>query len=177
MRIRKALPSTLMAATLCLVNCECFSVPHVFWPKHDVAATQAGENQAAGTVLIAARKSVFKEAVVKGVVDSLVADSLRVDIVGLDSTRNMDSTTLVSYDAIVLLNTCMSWNMDRRVNGLLKRLPDHAPFVILTTSGDSCWMPSERRRDFDAVCSASEDVKIQPVVDEIVGKVREKLRG
>ncbi len=170
-------PAALLALALCLLNCECFSIPHLFWPKKDLAATTLTAPAVRGTILIASRESAFKQAVVERVADSLAADSFQVDIVGLDTTRDIDSATFVSYQAVVLLNTCMSWAMDRRVNALLKRLPDHSRFVILTTSAAACWMPAERRRDFDAVCAASEDAKVQPVVDEIVELVRRKTNG
>ena len=58
-------------------------------------------------------------------------------------------------------------------NENLKNFEDKEKIVLLTTSGGGDWMP--KPAGVDAISSASKSNKVEPLADEIVGKVRKIL--
>jgi len=148
----------------------CVSIPHLVMPQRDIKAREINAPTNRPRVLIASRSSDYKKALVKRIAEELGDDSAYVKVRGLKRLAKQEQAD--SFDVVVLINTCMAWDMDRNVKKFLRRNPGHDKLIVLTTSAGADWLP--RKRDFDALSGASEMERIEKVVDEIVGKVREK---
>ena len=81
------------------------------------------------------------------------------------------------YSAVIIVNTCIAWALDRRVETFLERQRDHANIVVLTTAGDAKWMPDTKGRNYYAITTASIKTDVQKVADEVMGRVRTVLGG
>lgn len=164
----------LTAAALALVIAGCVSLPHMLSPKRDMAAREYGNPQMKRKVLIGARRSEFKQAVVERVADSLAADSVYVKIVGL---RHLKEAEGEPWNAVVLLNSTMSWCMDYRVRAYLRRHRSNENVIVLTTSATGRWEPRRRKGNHDAVSAASEPDRVGALAADILARVRARLRG
>jgi hypothetical protein len=173
MKTHTFFPLVFLVTAWCTVFTGCFSIPHLFWPQKDISPSKRTSKSAQHSVLIASRKSDFKEAVVERISSSISSGSYAVHIIGCEQ---LDTVNAAAYDAIVLINTCMSWAMDRNVNAFLRRTADHGRIIVLTTSADGKWAPRGRRRTFDAVTAASEmetaDTVAQGIVEKIMARTR-----
>jgi hypothetical protein len=61
----------------------------------------------------------------------------------------------MDYAAVVVINSCLAWGLDKDVSHFLDRQNTTANIILLTTSGDGLWLPDKRGRDFDAISGAS----------------------
>jgi hypothetical protein len=120
-------------------------------------------------VLIAARSSEFKDAVISRIKEAFKDEVVYMKFIGIDHLKKENGD---DYSAVVVINTCMGWNMDRHVKSFVKRQKDQSNVVVLTTSGDGDWMPKMEDYDFDAISSASEMHKVDEIADKIIAKVR-----
>ena len=151
-----------------------FSVPHLFWPKHDIQPSTLNDSACEHKVLVAARTSAFKDSVIAGLKARFAGRPVFIRFVGLKQVRYESAA---AYDAVVLINTCMSWDPDRQVLWFLRHNRDaHQRIIVLTTSGSGRWEPRKRGRVYDAVSAASEPDYLQRTVDALVTKV-EALTG
>ena len=150
----------------------CFSVPHLFWPQKNVPFREIHTTDLETKVLVAPRQSAFKEAVAAKVAGFFEDRDVYVRIIGMDRLKKEDGS---SYRAVVLMNTCMSWDMDRAVKSFLKKQKDPGRVIVLTTSGDGKWMPKPKDRAFDAIASASVDSRVDEVAQTIVQKVLDRI--
>ena len=71
-----------------------------------------------------------------------------------------------------MINTCMSWDMDRNVKAFLKKHKNQGNMIILTTSGDGKWLPKMKDQNFDAISAASEKNKVDEVANTIITRVK-----
>jgi len=146
----------------------CFSIPHLIWPQQDIAAFELHHPSLPGKVLVASRNSPFKGALVQRICDALDDDSVYVKGIGIPQLRREKPE---SYSAVVLINSCMSWSMDRHVKRFLKNHTNHSNIIVLTTSATGEWLPRKKKRTFDALCSASEQTALGPLADGIAAKI------
>jgi len=157
-----------------LLTCTgCVSIPHLVWRQHDIETREVNPGARDRKVLIASRASDYKKALVERVATMLSGDSAYVKVRGLDDLA--DEEDVDSFDVVVLINTCMAWDMDRNVKKFLKRNPYHGKVVLLTTSAGGDWLPRRRWSDVDALSGASEMARVDEVAEEIVGKVRARM--
>lgn len=151
-----------------------FSIPHLFWPQRDIQPSTLNDSSCGHRVLVASRASPFKDSVVAGLKARFEGRPVFIRFAGL---KELNNHTAAGYEAVVLINTCMSWDPDRRVLRFLRHNRDaHARIVVLTTSGSGRWEPRKRGRVYDAVSAASEQDHLQRTVDALVTKV-EALTG
>lgn len=145
-----------------------------FWPQKSLEHREVGSPTAPHALLIGGTGSDFKNAAVQAVVDSLRSDSLHIKVVGVKALRSEDPS---AYDAVLVVNTCMGWNMNSRLKKYISSHPDYERFVVLTTSGDpdSCCASHKLPENMDAVSSASVSRKLPAVVDEALGLLRQYL--
>jgi hypothetical protein len=135
-----------------------------------VKSTETGDPKAEKRVLIATQRSEFKEAVVSRVVQELERDMCYVKVIDL---KRLEEEPAGSYDAVVVVNTCKAWSLSGRASRFVKQFPDKKRVVLLTTAGGEGWKPGAL--GVDAITSASKAYKVDPVADEIFGKVRKIL--
>ena len=83
----------------------------------------------------------------------------------------MKKEDATDYNAVVMLNKCMGWQMDRNVNGFLKRYQDHKNMIVLTTSGDGGWLPKMKGRNFNAISAASKKANVEDVANQVISKI------
>ena len=133
--------STLILMSSCVI-------PRTLWPQKDVVE-QSSSN---ARILIASRSSEFKDAVVNKTALLLQNDSIPVRIVGLNS---LDTIKVDGYKAILLVNTCVAWDLDRNINTFLEKVGTTNNIIIFTTAGDSLWSPPKDNHAYDAITSAS----------------------
>jgi len=154
--------SSLVLVVVVLAFCGC--------AVRAVKTTEAGDPRAGNKVLIATQRSEFKEAVVSRIVEDLREDLCYVKVIDLKALKDEPATL---YDAVVVVNTCKAWRMTRGASRFVKDFEDKEKVVLLTTAGGGDWMP--KSAGVDAVSSASKSQKVDPLADEIVGKVRKIL--
>jgi hypothetical protein len=164
-------PLTVICVVVFLSGVFC-AAPRYFWPQDDVTSYETGDPSWEKSVLIASRSSDFKQAVLKRAVNSFIDEPVFMKIIGVDQLKKEHAE---DYSAVVLINTCIAWGMDRRVNKFLNRLEDQSNIIVLTTSGDGEWVPKMKDRNFDAVSAASEEANIDETAEKIVSKVRALL--
>lgn len=121
-------------------------------------------------ILIASTSSKFKQALVRQLTDAMQADDIYFKIIGLDLLARESAP---DYDAVLLINTCMAWDMDQRVKHFLRNNTACEHVIVLTTSGSSQWLPKKRGAEFDAVSSASQ----MDHIDDLVERLQTKLSG
>lgn len=152
-----------------VMQLSCFSVPHLIWPQKDIEISEVNEPALEKKVLVASRSSEFKDAVVGKIKEAFKDEQVYMKFIGVELLEKEKAT---DYDAIVMINTCMSWDMDRNVKGFLKRHEDQSNMIVLTTSGGGDWMPKMKGRNFDAVSAASKKEKVDEIASNIVDKIR-----
>ena len=122
-------------------------------------------------VLIANEGSEFKTAVLDQVVAGLQADGCTVVTTDLAGLADPSAATL---DAVLILNECWAWQPRRQVRRFLGRSDRKDRVVLLTTAGDPDW--KHGKMGVDAVSSASEEAKVQPVANDLLRRVRQRLK-
>ena len=147
------------------------SVPHYFWPKKDIETSELNQLSFEKKILVAARSSEFKDAIIEKITEEFKGDSVYFKFTGLKSLKSED---IGLYNAFVLINTCMAGGMDPVAKDFVKRRKDKK-IVVLTTSGDGGWLPKIKDQSFDAIATASEKNKTAPVAKEIIDKIRTSL--
>jgi hypothetical protein len=164
-------PLAFFFACTALLAAGC-AVPRMIWPQKDIAPAEINSSSLAKRVLVASLSSEFKDAVVARIRGELEGEAIYIRIVGLDRLDEEDAT---SYDAVILINTCIAWGMAREVDSFLERPTDYRHVIILTTSGDGAWLPDKKDREFDAIATASEKADVEAVAGRIISKTKTLL--
>jgi hypothetical protein len=144
------------------------SVPHRVLPQKDMPASELNEPSLDKKVLVASRYSEFKEAVIEKLKEAFKDQPVYIKFIGLGDLEQEDAKR---YNAVVMINKCMAWQMDRNVIGFVKRYKDQGNMIVLTTSGDGNWLPKMEGRNFDAISSASKQANVDKVAGQIIDKV------
>jgi hypothetical protein len=144
------------------------SVPHRVLPQKDIQPGEFNEPTLDKKVLVASRYSEFKEAIIGKLKQAFKDQPVYIKFIGLGELEKEDAS---QYNAVVMLNKCMAWQMDRNVIGFLKRYEDQDNMIVLTTSGAGNWLPKMKGRNFDAISSASKKANVDEVANQIIEKV------
>jgi hypothetical protein len=144
------------------------------WPQKNIPTNEYGDLKASKRVLIGGLESPFKEAIVKSIVDSLVKDSVYVKTVSLKRLKREEPT---KWNAILILNYCMAWEINYKVKKYISSFPQYHGFVVITTSGDSTSCPAAKKlpENVDAISTASEDQKLPEISAHVLDLLREKI--
>ncbi len=170
---RRNFDSTAIALLLLTLPGLFGCTPQYFWPQKDIAAREVNSSDLRNKILIASRQSAFKEAVVKRIENHYRGKDVYVKIIGLGQLdRRSDST----FSAVVLVNTCLAWDMDRNVKRYLKAHPRRSGLVIVTTSGDGRWAPKQPDA-FDAIACASADSRVDEVTTSVLSSLEKHLEA
>jgi hypothetical protein len=157
---RTLLSHVVLVMSLIVCGCAAKAVNTAEW----------GDLKANQRVLIATQKSEFKETVVSRIAGELEKDLCYVKVIDL---KKLKKTPATDYDAVVVVNTCKAWRLTGGALKFVKTFPDKDKVVLLTTAGAEDWTP--RKVEVDAITSASEEGKADPVADDIVARVRNIL--
>jgi hypothetical protein len=163
--------SHVLLLSLSIMHTSCF-VPRLIWPQGDIQHDELNTPSLEKKVLVASRSSEFKDAVVMEIRDAFKEKPVYVKFIGIDNLKEEDAS---DYSAVVLISTCIAWKLDRHVNGFFNRHGNHNNMIVLTTSGDGDWLPDKKGRNFDAISSASQSVKIKEVANSMIEKIRSLL--
>ena len=145
------------------------------WPQKNMPVRTFGDSLANKRVLIGGIASPFKDAMVASIVDTLVKDSVFVKTIGIKDLKKEKATT---WNAILLLNTCMAWELNYKVKKFAKKYPDYQSIVVVTTSGDpkTCGSTKQIPDNVDAISTASEKQKLPEVTAHVLELLRKKMK-
>jgi hypothetical protein len=164
---------------VCLLGIASVAQAHFMskiWPEKSIARREFGDTHASHRVLIGGISSPFKDSIIAAVIDSLTADSVYVKTVGLKDLQNQKPG---EWDAVLIANTCMAWEIEDAVRSFVGRYPGYRAFVVLTTSGDpkGCGSSKNLPANIDAVATASVKERRSPVLGQLLADIREKLKS
>jgi hypothetical protein len=154
---------------LLLVGC---AVPQHFWPQKDIVGTDEGIIHGEQIVLIASRRSEYKIGLVEELQKQLASVQISHKTIGVKQLDKVDS---MDYAAVVVINTCLAWDLDNDVSEFLDRQKTTANIILLTTSGDGLWLPDKRGREFDAISGASIEANITDVAQYLMERIQKRL--
>jgi hypothetical protein len=149
-------------------------LPHYIWPQSDIEFYEINQETLDEKILIASRKSEFKNAVVNKIEDAFIGKAVYIKIIGLDSLKNEDAKR---YSAVLIINTGMAWEIDRKAEAFLDKYGALDSVIVLTTCMSGDMLPDMEDRQIDAISCASAEEQINPVADEIIGKLDKIIGG
>lgn len=158
---------TLFLLLAFALNYGC-SAPQYIWPQKDMEFYEINQQTFEKKILIASRKSEFKNALVEEIHDAFVERPVYIKIIGIEDLKDEDPN---QYSAVFIINTCMAWEIDRKVETFLDKYGELDSIIVLTTSSRGDILPDTERRQFDAVSCASSKEQIAPIADEIIKKL------
>ena len=171
MRLRLPWAATaLLPLVLLLYSC---AVPQKMWPQKDMAASEIAGAANAPTVLLAARSSEFKMALVERLSAMMTAEGIHLKIVGVEDLKTVNSE---QYDVVLVISTCLAWGFDEEVRSFIGRHPSHDNMIFFTTSASGDWMPDKEKLDYDAISSASELSDVESAAGNIMSSVHSAVK-
>lgn len=156
MRTRGQFFPLALAAVLVIYGCA---------PKM-VKTIERGNPGAATRVLIASEASDFKQAVIEQVVTGYAERDLFFKITGL---QNLADETATDYAAVIIINSCVAWQLNPRANAFIKKAAMPEKVILLTTAGDQDWQPGVE--GVDAITAASISADIERTADKIKARL------
>ncbi len=164
--------SAMAALVLFLLLYSC-AVPQKMWPQKDMTASEIAGSADAPTILLAARSSEFKVALVERLSAMMASEGIRLKIVGVEDLKTVQSE---QYDAVLVISTCLAWGFDDEVRSFIERHPSHDNMIFVTTSAAGDWMPEKEALSYDAISSASELSDVDSVARNIMSSVHLAVR-
>lgn len=143
------------------------------FPQKNIPAREYGDSKASRRVLICGVTSPFKEAVITSIVDSLTKESVYVKTIRLKGLRKIRPT---EWNAMLIFDKCMAWEMDFNVKKYVKKFPEYGAFIVITTSGEpECGSTKQIPKNIDAIATASVNQKIPEVVAKTLALLKKKI--
>lgn len=156
---------------LSLVLGGCF-VPRRTWPQGDIQESELHEPALEKKVLVASRSSDFKNEVIAVIRKAFENEPVYMKFIGMDQLDREEGRV---YSAVVLISTCIAWQLDPDVNRFLDRNKDMESIIVFTTSGGGDWVPDKKGRQFDAISSASKQADAGAIAGRIVDMIHKLL--
>jgi hypothetical protein len=150
-----------------LLACGC-TVPHYLFHQKDIGSVEINPSTLKNRILIASRDSEFKRELVDRLIAAYRYRDVYLKIIGINALKHENAK---NYSAVVVLNTCMGWTVDVEVERFLEKYGAMDSIIVLTTSDGGDVLPDMQNRNIDAISSASVKDQIQPVADEMIGKI------
>lgn len=165
--IRKILFSGLVMTSMIMAK----TVPSAFVGHKDVPDSSFGDSTLSLKILIVSRDSEYKRDLAYTAADSLSKKSAFVEVSGVKKLKKLNAQ---KYTAIIIINTCLSWQIDNKVQRFFKKNPDYLNIVLLTTSADpeGCGKGRHIPEYVDAISAASTRETMATKVEEVLGKVK-----
>lgn len=167
----KSVFTTITIASLLYISC---SVPQRVLQQEDMPVSELNDPALKTKVLIAARYSEYKEAVIEKFKNAFADQPVYIKVIGMEYLENENTE---QYTAILLISKCMAWSLDRNIVDFLKHNEDHGKMIVFTTSGDGNWQPKMKVRDFDTISSASEMARVDEIATQLIEKVNLLILG
>jgi hypothetical protein len=101
---------------ICVLMVYGCAATRTIWPQKDVGFHEINQADLDKRLLIASPDSEFKRAVVKTIATAFQDQAVYVKIIGIAALPLEDAN---HYSAVVLINTCMGWTIDRTVKQFL----------------------------------------------------------
>ena len=171
MKLKRKFVFTCCCVGLLFVIGGC-SIPQRFWPQKDVVRSETAGSDGGQVVLIASRRSDFKDLLVAKLHEELSAAGVTQKTIGVDELAHVNSA---DYTAVIVINTCLAWGLDYDVQAFLNSQKTDANIILLTTSGNGAWLPDKGEKDFDAISAASKMTNVDAVVRDVMGSIRPRL--
>lgn len=151
------------------------TVPSAFYGHKDISDTTFGNTAAATKVLVVSKESDYKKKVAHAVADSLGSNSVGVIVGGVRKLKEINPN---DYKAIVIINTCLSWQIDNKVQSFFRKHTGYFQVVLITTTADpdGCGRGKHVPDYIDAISSASEKESFAPTVQEALKQIRVFLK-
>ena len=149
------------------------AVPQYIWPQKDIGFHEINQPTLEKRILIASRKSEFKNAVVQKIEDAFRNQAVYIKIIGIEDLKYKDAD---HYSTVVLINTAMGWKIDRKVERFLDGHKNLNSIIVLTTSGGGDIIPDSEKYHIDAVSSASTKDETASVTNKIIDKIKKVWR-
>lgn len=162
------LKSKTIAVIAVLILSGC-AVPRHFWPQKDLTRFEMGDRTSDKKVLIASRYSEFKDDVLKAVKHAFEDKPVYIKFTGLEDLAKEDASM---YSVVVIINTCMAWGMDPKVDVFLATQKYQKNIIVLTTSGEGNWLPDLDALNIDAMASASSPEKVFEISSQIIERIQ-----
>jgi len=140
----------------------------MMWPQKDIAPRQVNKPMFKYSILIASRDSEFKNSVVKRVEDHFMKRKVNLKIIGLKQLKNEKPE---NYTAVVIINSCIAWDFEKKVKKFLKQQTDHKNIIVFTTSGNGNWEPKKKKMNYETISSASKIAKVDNIAKNLIIKV------
>ena len=160
--------SIFTVSLIVLLQLSC-GVPRAIWPQKDIESISLNAPTLDRKLLIASRQSEFKDNVVQQIRAGFENEPVYIKFIGLKDLKEESGS---DYTAVVIINTCIAWGLDRFVQAFLKKTSDQSHLIILTTSSNGKWTPKTEEREFDAISSASKIERAREVTESIIQKIR-----
>lgn len=151
--------------------CAC-TLPQYIWPQKDIGFQEINQPSLEKSLLVASRNSEFKSAVVQRIEDAYQGQDVYVRIIGIEDLKYEDAN---EYSVVVLINTAMGWEIDRKVQHFIDRHGDLDTMIVLTTSGGGDVVPDTEKYRIDAVSSASVLDETEDIADDIISKINSMM--
>lgn len=152
--------------------CSC-TAPQYFWPQKDIESHEIHKSTLEKRILIASRKSEFKDAVVQKIEATFLSQAIYIKVIGIEDLEYEDAA---HYSATVLINTAMGWRIDRKVNRFIDRQQDLNSVIVLTTSDGGDIAPDTEKYQVDAISSASVIDQTELITNRIISKINELIK-
>ena len=162
---------TALVLSLVIMTAGC-TAPHYIWKQEDAARREINPPSTDNTLLIASRKSEFKQALVDRIVDAFSDQPVYMKIVGIEDLADEDAN---AYSAVVIINTAMGWTVDVPVEKFLKKYGAMESIIVLTTADGGDVLPDMKKRNIDAISSASVMDQADPLANTIIDKISQLL--
>ena len=156
----------LVAALLVQTGCGAL---YKRWDQEDIIARDLHDPFLEKKILVASRKSEFKEKLVEKIEKAFTNDEVYIKVIGVE---DLDCEDGQDFKAVVLINTCMWWTMDPAIKEFLRHQKNTDHMIVLTTSGGGKRSPKMKGTDFDTISSASKKSDVDVLSGEIVEKIR-----
>jgi len=156
----------LVAAVLVQTGCGAL---YKRWDQEDIIARDLHDPSWEKKVLVASRKSEFKEKLIEEIEKAFSNDEVYIKVIGVEDLDEEDGQ---DFNAVVLINTCMWWIMDPAVKEFLRRHENTDHMIVLTTAGGAKYRPKMKGADFDTISSASKRSDVDVLAGEVVEKIR-----
>lgn len=148
------------------------TAPHYIWPQKDIGFHEINRPDLEKRLLIASQDSEFKRAVVRTISATLQDQAVYIKIIGIADLSLEDAN---QYSAVVLINTCMGWTIDRTVKQFLGTYGELPSIIVLTTSNSGFVFPELEKGRIDAMSSASIKADADPIAKELILKIKRHL--
>jgi len=157
------------AMLLLLFGC---ALPQLLSTQKDLPPSETIGPTDGHVVLVASRSSEFKKTLVEKLIEAVVSAGMAQKTVGVGDLKEIEAS---EYDVIVVISTCLGWELDRDVQTFLNRQEKHTNIILVTTSASGGWLPDKGGRDFDAISSASKMTTADVVVRDVLSRINSRL--